>query len=198
VGAVAFYTGGIFFADFIFGIGMVASEVLFIDSLVAVPAGGLHIGRVDRRAFILFFQHVVGGVAVCTYGADCQSFSGKPLSVYALGVVCQCIHLFEFGGLRSFAILPVTITTQFGNGCTVYGRGIVIPRLGGMCTMAVGAIRGVFYLIVMGLAMATLKIEVKQFCMTGGAVHGSIGGTGALKVLGYLGVAFHTGDVLVD
>jgi hypothetical protein len=67
-----------------------------------------------------------------------------------------------------------------------------------MRTMTIGAIGRVFISCIMRLAVAAFKIIPEQFRMTGGAVHGLIGGAGPLKMIGDLGMALGTGNVLMD
>jgi hypothetical protein len=63
--------------------------------------------------------------------------------------------------------------------------------------MAIGAVRGIWQTIIMRLSVTAFKIHIKDFGMTGGAVHWLIGGAGTLQMVGNLGMALGTLDVLV-
>jgi hypothetical protein len=66
-----------------------------------------------------------------------------------------------------------------------------------MGAVTVGAVGSILLFLVVGLSVTTGKIHVEDFSVTGGTVHGLVGGAGTFKVIRYFGMALGTLDVLV-
>jgi hypothetical protein len=69
----------------------------------------------------------------------------------------------------------MAFSAEFRNSCTVNRGGIIIPGFGTMGAVAICAIGSIFHLIIMGLAMTTLKIVIEYLGVTCGAIHRNVG-----------------------
>ncbi len=80
---------------------------LLLDAVVALAAGGGHVGAVDARAGVAGRQHAVGGVAAGAGGGHGQAALQQALAVDALGVGLDdavLLALVAHGGLLALAV----------------------------------------------------------------------------------------------